>query len=88
MKNLDDLRKQIDELDENLLRILARRFEVVKKVGQNKKKLNLPAFDEKRFSEVLKSKINKGKEIGLNKNLIKKVYKIIHDEALKIEKSI
>lgn len=89
MKNqLDELRKKIDKLDDNLLKILAKRFEVVKKIGQNKKKFNIPTADKKRFNEVLKTRINKGKEMDLNKNLIEKIYKIIHYEALKIENLI
>ena len=89
MKNqLNILRKQIDKLDDSLLKILAKRIDVVNKIGQEKKILNLPALDKGRFREVLTSRINKGKKMGLNKKFVEKIYKTIHKEALKIESLI
>ena len=89
MKNqLNSLRKQIDILDNNLLKILAKRFQMVKKIGQLKKKLNLSTFDKKRFDDVLKTRISKAQQLGLSNDLIKKIYNIIHEEALEIEKSV
>lgn len=78
MKNLEDLRKQIDEIDDQILDFLIKRMEIVKKVGQLKKKNNIPVFDESRWQKVIKSK----------KGFVKKIYNIIHKEALKIESSL
>lgn len=78
MKNIKDLRKQIDEIDESIVTLLAKRMERVKKIGQLKKKNNIPALDESRFKKVIKSK----------KGFVKKIWEIIHEEALKIEKNI
>lgn len=79
MKNrLENLRKQIDEIDNSIVILLAKRMEIVKKVGKLKKKSNLPLLDNKRWKEIIKTK----------KGFIRKIWEIIHDEALKIEKSI
>ena len=79
MKNqLDDLRKQIDEIDKSIINLLAKRMETVKKIGQLKKKRNIPVLDKSRWKKVIKSK----------KGFVKKIYNIIHEEALKIEKSL
>ncbi|KKT48035.1 MAG: Chorismate mutase [Candidatus Gottesmanbacteria bacterium GW2011_GWA2_44_17] len=79
MKNqLDDLRKQIDEIDKSIINLLAKRMETVKKIGQLKKKSNIPVLDKSRWKKVIKSK----------KGFVKKIYNIIHEEALKIEKSL
>lgn len=78
MKDLGSLRKQIDEIDGRIVSLLTKRMLVVKKVGQLKKKNNMPVFDRSRKDKVINSK----------KGFLKKIWKIIHDEALRIEKSI
>lgn len=75
---LEELRKQIDEIDGSIVILLAKRMKVVKEVGSFKKKNNLPAFDQSRWNEVIKTK----------KGFVRKIWEIIHDEALKIEKSV
>jgi chorismate mutase len=75
---LEDLRKQIDEIDELIVSLLAKRMKIVKEIGRIKKENNLPVFDKSRWQEVIKSK----------KGFLKKIWKIIHEEALKIENSI
>ena len=72
---LEGLRKQIDEIDNSIVILLAKRMEIVKKVGKLKKVNNLPLLDNKRWKEIIKTK----------KGFIRKIWEIIHDEALKIE---
>ena len=79
MKNkLENLRKQIDEIDESIIILLDKRMKIVKIVGLLKKERNTPALDLVRWQKVIK----------LKKGYIKKIWEIIHEEALKIEKSI
>ncbi len=51
------LRKQLDTLDNSLLTILEKRFQLCKKIGDNKKKNNLKIKDSKREKEILNHKI-------------------------------
>ncbi len=79
MKNkLENLRKQIDAIDEQIVSLLAKRMEIVKKVGLLKKQQNIPALDSVRWQIVIKSK----------KGYLKKIWEIIHEEALKVEKNV
>ena len=75
---LKDFRKQIDEIDEQIVNLLAKRMKIVEKVGLLKKKKNIPVLDSARWQKVIKTK----------KGFVKKIWEIIHEEALKIEKSI
>ena len=87
MKNqLDILRKQIDEIDSSIVNLLAKRMKIVKKVGLLKKQHNIPPLDPARWQQVLTSKMEKVKSLGLDPEMVKKIYNIIHEEALKIEK--
>lgn len=78
MKNLESLRKQIDEIDKQIVNLLVKRMKIVKKVGLLKKNQKIPVLDPVRWQKVMKSK----------KGYIKKIWEIIHNEALKIEKSL
>ena len=89
MKNqLDKFRKQIDEIDNLIIDLLVKRMRVVKKVGQYKKSKNLPPLDPARWQQVLTSKIEKAKSLGLDPEMVKKIYNIMHDYALKIEEKV
>ena len=78
MRRLNIFRKQIDEVDGQIVNLLAKRMKTVKKIGRFKKENNIPVLDKLRWQEVIKSK----------KGYVKKIWNIIHDVALKIEKSI
>jgi len=75
---LEELRKQIDKIDNSIINLLAKRMKIVEKVGEFKKKNNIQVFDKERWQDVIKSK----------KGFVKKIWEVIHDEALKIEKLI
>jgi len=87
-KNIDDFRKQIDLIDDQLINLLAKRLLIVRKVGKWKKQRNLPALDRNRWQKVLTDKMKRVKKLNINPELIKKIYEAIHEEALKIEKNL
>ena len=51
--DLLDLRKQIDEIDEQLIPLLLQRMEISKKVAEYKVKRGLPVLNEQREREIL-----------------------------------
>ncbi|MCT4617122.1 MAG: chorismate mutase [Candidatus Gracilibacteria bacterium] len=79
------LRKDIDELDRELLKILKRRFKVVQKVGKLKKEYNIKPLDEARWQEVIKNIRNKAEDEKINPDFIEDLWNLIHKEALKLE---
>ena len=85
---LNNHRKQIDKIDTSLINLLAKRMKVVQKIGQYKKTKNLPSLDAVRWQQVLNSRTKKAKLLGLNSEFIKKIYELIHNYALKVEKSL
>lgn len=77
MKTLKKLRQQIDKLDSQLLKILARRFAVTKQVGKYKKKKNLNPLAQKREKEIFRKRKIWAKKLNLNPLLIEKLFKLI-----------
>ncbi|HOK56504.1 MAG TPA: prephenate dehydratase [bacterium] len=63
MKELEKIRKQIDEIDEKLIELMNLRAELVKKVFEIKNKENKPLFDPSREKKILERLIKKNKGI-------------------------
>lgn len=84
---LEDLRKQIDLIDEQLINTLAKRVELVQKIGKLKKEHNLIPLDKKRWEQVMKTRIALAKKLNLSTAFIEKLYNLIHKHSLEIEKN-
>lgn len=82
---LEGWRKQIDELDDELLQILAKRIKIVTAIGKYKKAHDISPLDEKRWQKLLESKLSKAKLLNLPRDLIKILYEHIHKYSLEIE---
>ncbi len=81
-------RKKIDVIDEKIIKLIAERVKIAKKIGEYKKNHQLPILDKKRFQSLLEKNIIIGKKFGLDEIFIKKLYHLIHDLSLKIEKNL
>lgn len=88
MDQLEDFRKSIDIIDDSIVELLAKRLRIVRKIGKLKKKKGIPLLDKKRRNEILSSKMAKAKSLEVDSGLIKKIYNIIHEFALKLESEI
>ena len=51
--NIDELRRQINEIDDQIARLFEKRMEIVLKIAEYKRENNLPVVNEKREREVL-----------------------------------
>ncbi len=86
MDELVNLRKQIDSLDDKLLKILAERISVVKKIGKFKKKDSLPLLDKRRLNKMFKSILLKATLLNLSETFVRKLFNFIHEHSLEIQK--
>ena len=80
---LEKYRTTIDELDEQLLEILARRMNISEQIGILKKEQNLAPFQAERWQALLDDRIMKGEKLSLNSELIKKIFEAVHMESIK-----
>lgn len=79
---LQELRSQIDSIDEELLQLLAKRSEISSKIGMVKKEHNLAVLQLDRWNTILQNHINKGEMLGLKENLVKEIFEIIHKDSI------
>lgn len=82
---LEKLRKEIDKIDENLVLLLGRRFDLVKKIALIKKKLNLPITDINRERQILERSKKINQNLDLNPEFIEKILKLIIVESKRLQ---
>jgi len=80
--SLEQLRVQIDRLDENLVEILARRFRVTEEIGRLKKAMALPAVDEEREQRQRIRIQALARQHGLREDVAMKVLRVIIEETV------
>ncbi len=83
--NLDDLRKQIDNLDIQIVRTIAERMRLSRQIGKEKLDLGKPIEDKARENAVMAAVIRLAKEQGLNSEEIEKIYQRIFIASKEIQ---
>jgi chorismate mutase len=81
--SLATLRKQIDEIDNDLIDLLARRMGISREIGQYKKEHGLTVVQTKRYSEILDKRAAQGALRGIESDCIKKIFESIHEESVR-----
>lgn len=79
---MQEIRKQITDIDNEIIKLLEQRFELCKKVGEIKRANNLPILDEKREQDVLAGIESTATKYGEE---IKSVFAEIMQQAKNIE---
>ncbi len=79
---LEQLRKQIDVIDDELMHMLSSRMMVSKEIGKYKKENGITILQSNRWKEVLEKYLEKAKVNNLSDEFVSKVIKAIHDESI------
>jgi chorismate mutase len=85
LKQLDNLRKQIDTIDESIVSLLAKRMKIVQKIGIIKKRNHIPSLDQNRWNQVLETLQKSAKRKHIPSETITRIWNIIHEYALRLE---
>lgn len=80
---LGHIRIEIDKIDEVIFDLLKKRFLLVKKVGEYKKKHALPIRNVEREEALLKKAISKS---GMNREFVENFYDLLFKNSYLIEK--
>lgn len=87
-ESLTALRRQIDELDNNLLELLAQRMRVAEEIGQYKKEHNMPILQSKRYNDIIQTRVSQAAKMGLDSEFMKTVLVAIHEESVRHQQEI
>lgn len=82
---LQKWRQEIDLIDSEIINLLAKRMNIVKRIWKYKKEKWINILQEGRWNDVLKSRKKIATELGLKEEFIEDIWNRIHDYALNIE---
>ena len=85
---MEDLRRQIDQLDDELMQILSQRMKVADKIGAYKKDNNITILQTIRWNEILQRAIVKCEQLGLSKDFVIKYFDAVHMESINHQNNI
>lgn len=77
------LRKQVDELDNELMNLLSKRMRLCREIGQYKKEHNMTVFQANRYSEILDKRGAQGALLGMSPEFIAQVFEHVHEESVR-----
>ncbi len=81
-ENITALRKQIDEIDNNIIEVLAKRMRISREIGQYKKEHGMTILQTARYTEILEKRGAQGSLMGIDPECIKKIFEAIHEESV------
>ncbi len=79
---LEQYREQIDSIDNQLLELLSQRMDVVSQIGKYKCENNITILQLRRWENILKTRIELGKNLGMDDKFILKLLQLIHKESI------
>ncbi|MBR3895794.1 MAG: bifunctional 3-deoxy-7-phosphoheptulonate synthase/chorismate mutase type II [Bacteroidaceae bacterium] len=87
-ENLSELRHQIDECDNQIIEVLAKRMRVCREIGTFKKEHDMTILQTVRYNEILDKRGAQGALCGMGSEFIKKVFEAIHEESVRQQMEI
>ena len=87
-EGIHELRKQIDELDNQIMDILAKRMKVCREIGNYKKEHNMTVLQASRYNEILNKRGVQGTLSGMAPEFVAKVFESIHEESVRQQMEI
>ncbi|MDP1971710.1 MAG: chorismate mutase, partial [Sediminibacterium sp.] len=85
---MDKMRAQINQLDDELLQLLGQRMKVADKIGQYKKDNNITILQTNRWNAILERAFIKGGQLGLSQEFITKYFDAVHMESINHQNKI
>ena len=82
-ESLSQLRKQIDECDDNIIQELAKRMRVAREIGTYKKEHGITVLQAGRYNEILEKRGAQGEQCGMSADFMKLIFEAIHEESVR-----
>ncbi|MDE7145606.1 MAG: bifunctional 3-deoxy-7-phosphoheptulonate synthase/chorismate mutase type II, partial [Duncaniella sp.] len=84
-ESLMQLRRQIDQLDNELLEVLAKRMNISREIGEYKKNHNMPIVQAGRYGDIMSTRIMAAKQMGMSEDFMRSILSSIHEESVRIQ---
>lgn len=82
-EGITQLRKQIDEIDNEMMELLSKRMRVCREIGQYKKEHNMTVLQARRYNEILDKRGAQGSLCGMDGDFVKRIFEAVHEESVR-----
>lgn len=81
-------RKQLDCIDDELLRLLSRRMEISREIGEVKREKGLAVFQPFRYNEIMERCVEICEDGKLDADAVRLIFETIHSESMRQQLSV
>jgi chorismate mutase len=79
---MSELRNKIDELDENLIHLLAERMKFSNEIGDMKSEESISILQPERWKWIIKTARKNGDQLNLSEEFVNALFNVIHEESI------
>jgi chorismate mutase len=87
-RTLEELRHEVDLIDDELIRLLAKRMGIAEEMGRYKYAHNITILQLTRWKELFADRIKKGSNAGLNTRFLADLLKLVHEQSIEIQTNV
>ncbi len=87
-EGITQLRRQIDDLDNQLIEVLSKRMRICREIGQYKKEHNMTVLQAQRYDEILNKRGVQCSMCGMSSDFAVHIFKNIHEESVRQQMEI
>lgn len=85
---INNLRSDIDEVDQQIWEQITERMRIVAKIGELKKDHNVAVYQPERWESIIRKAKEQGAALGLREEFVEKIIKELHQESLSAQNKI
>lgn len=80
---LEQLRREIDKIDADLIAILARRMGLIDEIGEYKRDHNITILQLKRWRTIFQDRLSRAEDSGMEREFLQKLLELVHIESIR-----
>lgn len=84
-ESIENLRNEINNIDDQILFLISKRFEISKLIGKIKAKNNIPIFQKNRELFIMNKIKIQSEKYKLNEKIFKKIYEVILKQSSELQ---
>ncbi len=87
-RSLEELRHEVDQIDYELIRLLAKRMSIADEMGRYKYAHNITILQMQRWKELFADRIKKGDKAGLDTRFLAALLQLVHEQSIQIQTNV
>ncbi len=81
-------REHIDEIDRELMKLLSKRMEIAREIGELKREMGMMVFQPMRYNEIMERYVKFCADGRLEVDALREIFEIIHSESIRQQLSV